>query len=99
MKPAATRQVGMSSNPVITGDDRGRAWILLQALPGDGRTFVYLQSAKGFMPHDVKLERRSESQAVLSGIKEGEVVAMSNPDQATKTPGGEQNSAMKALSK
>ena len=39
------------------------------------------QSPNGFMPHDVKLVRRSESQAVVTGINEGELVAMSNPDQ------------------
>ncbi len=36
------------------------------------------------MPHDVKLVRRSESQAVITGIKEGELVALSNPDQQNK---------------
>ena len=33
------------------------------------------------MPHDVKLVRRSESQVVLTGINEGQVVALANPDQ------------------
>jgi hypothetical protein len=50
------------------------------------------------MPHDITLVRRSESQAVISGIKEGEMVAMSNPDQQIKQGGGSE-SAMKALSK
>jgi hypothetical protein len=64
----------------------------------DGRTFVYLQSPNGFMPHDVSLVRRSESQAVVTGVKEGDLVAMSNPDQQNKPAAGPQ-SAMKALSK
>ena len=45
----------------------------------DGRTFVYQKTPNGFMPHDVKLVRRSESQVVLDGLKEGDVIAMSNP--------------------
>jgi len=50
------------------------------------------------MPHDVSLVRRSESQAVITGVKEGDLVAMSNPDQQVKQAAGPQN-AMKALSK
>jgi HlyD family secretion protein len=75
-------------------------WVPSQALfESDGRTFVYRRSPTGaFMPHDVSLVRRSESQAVISGINEGETVAMSNPDQQAKPEGGPQ-SAMKALSK
>ena len=90
---------GMTSNLVITVENIDNAlWIPSQALfESDGRSFVYLHTPHGFMPHDVKLERRSESQAVISGIDEGALVAMSNPDQSTKTPAGQQNSAMKAL--
>jgi len=51
-----------------------------------------------FIPHDVTLVRRSESQAVIKGIQEGDLVAMTNPDQQIKPAGGSQ-SAMKALSK
>jgi hypothetical protein len=74
-------------------------WVPSQALfESDGRTFVYLQTPNGFMPHDVSLVRRSESQAVITGSKEGDLVAMSNPDQQNKSAAGPQ-SAMKALSK
>jgi hypothetical protein len=62
----------------------------------DGRTFVYLQTPAGFMPHDVTLVRRSESQAVFTGISEGDTVAMSSPDQQGK-PAAAQSGAMKAL--
>ena len=64
----------------------------------DGRTFVYEQSAGGFVPHDVKLVRRSESQVVLTGIAEGRLVAMANPDQqATRQESG--GGAMKAIAR
>ena len=54
--------------------------------------------ANGFMPHDITLVRRSESQAVITGINENELVALSNPDEQVKSAAGPQ-SAMKALSK
>jgi HlyD family secretion protein len=92
---------GMTSNMLITVETMQDAlWVPSQALfESDGRTFVYRKGPTGFMPHDVTLIRRSESQAVLKGINEGDVVAMSNPDQQNKTAGSGQQSAMKALSK
>jgi hypothetical protein len=36
---------------------------------------------------------------VITGIKEGDVVAMSNPEQQNKPAAAGQNSAMKALQK
>jgi HlyD family secretion protein len=91
---------GMTSNMVITVDTmKDVLWIPSQALfESDGRTFVYARSPAGFLPHDVTLVRRSESQAVITGIKEGELVAMSNPDQQLKNASPEQNGPMKALS-
>jgi hypothetical protein len=75
-------------------------WIPSQALfESDGRTFVYARGPAGFVPHDVTLVKRSESQAVVTSIKEGETVAMSNPDQQLKTGAAPSSGAMKALSK
>ena len=92
---------GMTSNMVITIETLDNVlWIPSQALfESDGRTFVYARGPNGFVPHDVTLVKRSESQAVISGIKEGETVAMSNPDQQLKTGAVQQSGAMKALSK
>ena len=48
--------------------------------------------------HDVTLVRRSESQAVITGINEGDVVALSNPDQQSRSGNSSQPAgAMKAL--
>ena len=90
---------GMSSNIVITtGTLPNSLWVPSQALfESDSRTFVYLQTASGFVPHDVKLVRRSESQVVLTGLQAGQMVALANPElerQGAQTKG----SAMKALS-
>src|ERR1035437_7849851 len=91
---------GMTSNMVITVDTLDNIlWIPSQALfESDGRTFVYARGPNGFVPHDVALVRRSESQAVITGIKEGETVAMSNPDQQLKSGATPNSGAMKALS-
>jgi HlyD family secretion protein len=92
---------GMTSNMVITVDTLDDVlWVPSQALfESDGRNFVYVKTPRGFMPRDVKLVRRSESQAVLTGIAEGDLVAMSNPDQQSKPSAPQQNGAMKALPK
>ena len=90
----------MTSNLVITVETIDNAtWVPSQALfDSDGRNFVYLQTPRGFMPHDVTLVRRSESQAVIKGVNEGDTVAMSNPDQQSKSA-TEQTGAMGALQK
>jgi len=95
---------GMSSNIVIsTGTLPNSLWLPSQALfESDGRSFVYLETPSGFTPHDVKLVRRSESQVVLTGLREGQVVAMANPSQESQNAQGAQSkggSAMKALSR
>jgi HlyD family secretion protein len=99
--PAPQLRPGMTSNMVITVDKLDNVlWIPSQALfESDGRAFVYAHGPHGFVPHDVKLVQRSESQAVITGINEGELIAMSNPDQLNKPSGSQGNSAMKAISK
>jgi multidrug efflux pump subunit AcrA (membrane-fusion protein) len=92
---------GMTSNIVITtGKLSNSLWLPSQALfESDGRTFVYLDKDSGFVPHDVKLVQRSESQVVLTGIAEGDLVALAAPEQqsqGTPTKGG---GALKALGK
>src|SRR3954447_5531819 len=77
---------GMTSNLVIVAETMENVlWAPFQAVfESDGRTFVYRKTPNGFMPHDVKLVRRIESQVVLEGVNEGDTIAMSNPDQSTK---------------
>jgi cobalt-zinc-cadmium efflux system membrane fusion protein len=99
-KPSSEMRPGMTSNMVVTAESLdGVLWIPSQALyESDGKAFVYLRTPRGFMPHDVTLLNRSESQAVVKGLNEDDVVAMSNPEQQTK-PAGTQNGAMQALQK
>ncbi|HTP35558.1 MAG TPA: efflux RND transporter periplasmic adaptor subunit [Candidatus Acidoferrales bacterium] len=101
-QPAPELRPGMTSNMVITVDTLDNVlWIPSQALfESDGRTFVYSRGQTGFAPHDVSLVQRSESQAVVTGINEGELVALSTPDQQTRSAGSiQQDGAMKALQK
>jgi hypothetical protein len=101
---------GMTSNIVITVESLEDAlWIPSQALfERDGRAFVYVRTPQGFASRDVKLVRRSESQAVITGLAEGEQVALSNPDQNNANQnkagkagdtGGSSGGVMKALAK
>jgi len=93
---------GMTSNLVITAETLNNVlWLPFEALfESDGRTFVYLKNHSGFVPHDVALVRRSESQVVVTGVGEDDVVALSNPDQSAAGSGrGAGNGAMKALGK
>jgi len=101
---AAGMRPGMSSKIVITtGTLPNSLWVPSQAVfESDSRTFVYLQTSSGFTPLDVKLVRRSESQVVLTGLREGQVVALANPseeNQNTPNNGQAKGSAMKALSR
>ena len=84
--PAPEMRPGMTVRLVITTDVlRGILWIPAQALfEGGSRTYVYTPSGASFTPQDVKLVRRSESQVVVEGLREGQVVALSNPEQTPR---------------
>ncbi len=84
LDPTPELRPGMTANLVITaGTLKDVLWIPAQALfESDGRTFVYARSPQGgFVTADVKLTRRSESQVVISGIAEGQIVAMARPEK------------------
>ena len=99
--PVPEMRPGMTSNLTITAEVLDNViWIPSQALyESDGKSFAYLRTPQGFMPHDVTLVNRSESQAVIKGLNEGDVVAMSNPEQRNKPASGPDTGAMKALQK
>ncbi len=75
---------GMSVRITIaTGTLKNALSIPAQAMfESGGRKFVYARKDNGFTPVDVSLVRRSESEVVITGLKEGQEVAMANPDQA-----------------
>lgn len=98
-QPVAELRPGMSAEiAIVTGVVPASLWVPSQALfESDGRSFVYLHTPGGFVPHDVKLVRRSESQVVLTGVQEGQLVALASPDQQTAKSAPA--SAAKALAK
>jgi HlyD family secretion protein len=79
---------GMSARLTITTDHLKNAlWLPAQALfESDGRTFVYARSGAAFTQKDVKLVRRSETRVVVSGLADGQVVALASPIEIGKKP-------------
>lgn len=99
-RPGPELRPGMSVNIVITAETLADVlWVPSQALfQRDGRPYVYLKTATGFAPRDVTLVKRSESQAVLTGVNAGDTVALSNPSEQAK-PASPDKGAMKAIPK
>lgn len=86
MAPDPLLRPGMSARfRIVTGTLPKALWVPSQALfEADGRKFVYVRTPTGFSPQDVKLERRSESQVVITGLREGVQVALANPGDMAK---------------
>jgi HlyD family secretion protein len=101
--PTPELRPGMTANIVITAETLKKSlWLPAQALfESDGRTFVYARTPEGgFATQDVKLVRRSESQVVITGVNEGQVVALARPDQKKdKDKEKKGGSAVQAISK
>jgi len=100
-KPSPELRPGMSVRITITTDSMKNAlWLPAQALfENNGRTFVYVPSGSGFAPRDVKLVRRSESQVVIAGLTERQLVALADPTRQAKKKSSEASSASQAISK
>jgi HlyD family secretion protein len=84
--PSSELRPGMSVNIVVTTDTIKQAlWIPAQSLVENGsRTFVYVPDGAGYKALDVKLVRRSESQAVVEGLNEGQAVTLSDPQEEAR---------------
>jgi len=85
VRPGSTAQV------VILGEKLNDALFLpRQAIfDKDGKPVVYLRNGNGFEPREVKITTRTESQVAIEGVKEGEEVALVNPElQRGKRNGG-----------
>jgi HlyD family secretion protein len=97
--PSPELRPGMTAKIVLTTDTlREVLWVPAQAVfESDGRTFVYIQSGGNFVPADIKVVQRSESQVVLTGLKAGAMVAMASPDQQKKESGA--GGALQAIPK
>ena len=92
---------GMTARIIIaTHTAKSTLWIPAQALyESDGRKFVYLQSPGGFTTKDVTMIRRGESQVIVDGLKEGDIVTMANPIQNQDSSKAGSGGVSKALTK
>ena len=96
--PVAELRPGMSAEAVVTTE----VLKTVLSVPAEaisesgGRTFVYVPSGSGFAPRDIKLVRRSETQAVITGLAENQAVSLSTPEQQTKRAAGP-DGALQAL--
>jgi multidrug efflux pump subunit AcrA (membrane-fusion protein) len=99
--PVPELRPGMSARAIITTTVmKNVLWIRSQALfDSGGRKFVYVKTGESFTPVDVKLVQRSESQAVIEGLKEGQLVALASPDQMKQQVTPASGGAMGALPK
>lgn len=97
--PVAELRPGMSVEMrIVTGTRQAVTWIPAQALfEAEGRKYVYVKTPDGYRPKDIKMVQRSESQVVIEGLGEGQLVAMANPEESTKKATG--GGAMSALGK
>jgi multidrug resistance efflux pump len=77
---------GMSVDVLITVETLGDVlWVPSQAVfDREGRWFVYRREPTGFITHEVTLIRRTESQAVITGIDEGTTIALARPGETAR---------------
>jgi HlyD family secretion protein len=80
---------GLSVDVVIRVETLEQAlWVPSQAVfEREGRWFVYRETPEGFVTHPVTIIRRTESQAVVTGIDEGATIALADPGQRTRSTG------------
>ncbi len=86
-------RAGSSLRVVIDGQELSSALhVPRQAVfEQNGKNYVFLAIGERFDRRDVKVVNRTESRAVISGLNEGDVIALVDPDVATqksKSSGG-----------
>jgi len=79
-------RAGSSLRVVIDGQELSSALhVPRQAVfEKNGKNYVFLQIKDRFDRRDVKVVNRTESRAVISGLSEGDVIALVDPDLATQ---------------
>lgn len=77
---------GLSVDVVITVETLAKVlWVPSQAVfEREGRWFIYRQAPEGYVSHPVTIVRRTESQAVVTGIDEGVTIALAEPGRRMK---------------
>ncbi|MBI1749935.1 MAG: efflux RND transporter periplasmic adaptor subunit [Acidobacteria bacterium] len=89
-RSAADVRPGTTANIIIVGDKVLNALFLPRqaVFDKDGRPVVYVRNGEKFDAREVKIQKRTESQVAVEGVKEGDEVALVNPE----TRGGKPSS-------
>jgi len=85
-KPDPAMRAGSSLRVVIDGREIADALhVPRQAVfEKNGKNYVFLQIGDRFNRRDIKVVNRTESRAVISGLNEGDVIALIDPDVAAQ---------------
>ena len=96
--PAGLHAGMLASVRIITDRLQNVLWVPAQAVfEQSGHSIVYLRTGGSFVPHEIKVLRRSESQVVVNGLQTGQQVALTNPTRQHTEAGNDQHSAMEGL--
>jgi len=85
----ATLRPGVTAQVVIKGESvQGKLLLPRQAIfEKDGKQIVYVKEGNTFVPREVKISHRTESQAAVERLAENTEVALVNPEGQAKQPG------------
>jgi len=85
-KPDPMMRAGSSLRVVIDGDEIPNALHVPRqgVFEKNGKNFVYLQIGDRFDRRDVKVVNRTESRAAITGLNEGDAIALVDPDLAAQ---------------
>ncbi|HEY4580125.1 MAG TPA: efflux RND transporter periplasmic adaptor subunit, partial [Candidatus Acidoferrales bacterium] len=88
-RSAADVRPGTTANIIIVGDHVLNALYLPRqaVFDKDGKPVVYVRNGDKFDAREVKIQKRTESQVAVEGVKEGDEVALVNPEAGRKKPG------------
>jgi HlyD family secretion protein len=94
-KPDRRLRPGVTARVVIIGDSlKDVLFLPRQALfDQEGKQLAYVKMGNRFVPRDVKVKQRTESQVVIDGLKEGSEVALVNPEES-KAQSSQGNSSL-----
>src|SRR4029079_9662840 len=84
-RPDAAMRAGSSLRVTIDGREiKDALHVPRQAVfEKAGKNYVFLRAGDRFERHDVQVVTATESRAILSGLHEGDVIALIDPDVAT----------------
>jgi hypothetical protein len=97
-KPDARLRAGSTVRLVIDGRDIPNALQVPRqsVFEKSGKTFVYVRTGDRFERKDVKVTNSTESRAVVTGVTEGDVIALIDPEVVARRAKGSSNAPLPA---